>query len=467
MPWRVALLMIGIVLGPLLGAAMLRNPARHPLMRTLPLTSHASYSATIMDEARHRAYILNRFDDSLSLLDTRAGTVLRTMALSPQSPGIFATGIVLDGANGRLFISSDDGAIHMLDAGTLRLLNTAHLAEWTGSSLMALAPRAGGLFVVGTIPGAHVVSLFAARSGMLLRRLSGPYAYKGAALDRRGRLFSIGYGSADVFVLDRTSAAPRLFRTIAGVPAGGFDSIATDPLSDLLYLAGLYGDRVYVIEAGAGASRSPIVVSGAVTAVIPTGVRDRALIADDAGMLSLADARRGRVLHAVRIGMGATLPYALDADHDHLFAWDVSGTVEEIDLQMGRVLRTVRVGRTRPAQLVLNPVTGHVLLLYRGSDSRAGHLGVGGSMRVVSLRGDPIGPNIPLGPVPELFGIDDRSALAFVANARGDPQPSEGVPGTAASGWIRLLRRWLPFVPLALDRVPAGGTVSVLDAARL
>ena len=466
MPWRVALLTGGIVLGPLLGAAMLRSPARHPMVRTLPLTFHASYSATIMDEARHRAYILNRFDDSLSLLDTRVGTVLRTVALSPQSPGIFATGLVLDEVGGCLFISSDDGAIHMLDAGTLRPLNTAHLAEWTGSSLMALAPRAGMLFVVGTIPGAHVVSLFAARSGMLLRRLSGPYAYKGAALDRRGRLFSIGYGTADVCVFDGTSAAPRPFHTIAGVPAGGFDSIATDPLSDLLYLAGLYGDRVYVIEAGAGTSRRPIVVSGPVTAVLPTGVRDRALIADGAGMLSLADARRGRVLHAIRIGLGATLPYALDADHDHLFAWDGSGVVEEIDLQTGRVLRTIRVGGTRPTQLVLNPVTGHLLLLYRGSDARAGHPD-GGSLRAVNLRGEAVGSNIPLGPVPDLFGIDDRSALAFVANAISDSRPSEGVPDTATSAWIRLLRRWLPFVPLALDRGPAGGTVSVLDATRL
>lgn len=320
MPWRVALLTSGIVLGPLLGAAMLRGPARHPMMRTLPLTPHASYRVTIMDGARHRAYILYRFDDSLSLLDTQAGTVLRTVALSPQSPGIFATGLVLDEMSDRLFIASDDRAIHMLDAGTLRPLNTAHLAEWTGSSLMALARRTGVLFVVGTIPGAHVVSLFAARSGMLLRRLSGPYAYKGAALDRRGRLFSIGYGTADVFVLDGTSAAPRPFRTIAGALAGGFDSIASDPLIDLLYFAGLYGDRVYVIDAGAGASRRPIVGSGAVTAVLPTGVRDRALIADGAGMLSLADAWRGRVLHAVRIGLGATLPYALDAGHDHLFA---------------------------------------------------------------------------------------------------------------------------------------------------
>jgi len=465
---RVAVLASALLFCPLAGAAVLGRPARDLVVRTLRLAPHASYSAMIVDGSRHRAYVLNRLDDSVSLIDPRAGTLQRTVALGPRMSGVFATDLLLDAASGHLFVSSDDGTIHMLDARTLRPVSTTYLGEWTGPSLMALASRIGKLFVVGTVPGAHVVSLFDTRSGRLLRRLSGPDAYRGIALDRRGRLFAIGYGTDDVAVFDGTSAAPRRFRTIPGVPAGGFDRIAADSLSDLLYLASLYGDTVHVIEAATGALRPSIRVLGSVMAIAPTGVRDRVLIVDGAGMLSLADARSGRVLGAVRIGLGAALPYALDAGHGHLFAWVVSGAVEEIDLLTGRLLRTVRAGGIRPTQIAPNPLTGHLVLFYSGADDRAGGIVGNGSVRAVSLRGDMSGPNIPLGPVPELLGFDRRSRLMLVANASGDPRAAdEPSRSGAGGGWVDVLRRWLPLFPAPLGPVPAGGTISVLDAARL
>ena len=461
---RVALLASAVLFCPL-AAAVRGLPARDLVVRTLWLAPHASYSALAFDGARHRAYILNRLDDSLSLIDTQLGTVRRTVALGPPTSGIFATDLLLDGARGHLFVSTDDGTIHMLDARTLCPLSTVHLGEWTGPTLMALAPGIGRLFVVGTLPGAHVVSVFDTRSGRLLQQLGGPYAYKGAALDQRGRLFAIGYGTDEVVVFDRMGAAPRRFPAIPDVPAGGFGSIVTDWRSDLLYVADVYGGTVHVIDASTGAMRPPIRVPAGVTVVVPTGVHDRVLIVDDTGTLSLADARRGRVLRAVRGDLGVALPYVLDDEHGRLFAWEVSGAVEEIDLLTGRLLRIARVGGLRPSQIALNPFTGHLLLFYSGSRDRAGSAG---SVRAISLNGGLAGASIPLGTVPGLLGFDMRSRLAFVANASGDRGAIDGPPHRgAAGGWIAVLRRWLPFVPAAVGPVPAGGTVSVLDAGRL
>src|SRR5919199_1038186 len=114
--WRGA---AGLALLVLLAALVGVHPAAPgPLPYSVPV-GHGP-AALALDARTGRAFVTNRFDDSVSVLETRSGRVLRTVAV-----GLVPTGAAVDVRSGHaLVLDVGEDSVHVLETATGRLLRT-------------------------------------------------------------------------------------------------------------------------------------------------------------------------------------------------------------------------------------------------------------------------------------------------------------------------------------------------------
>jgi DNA-binding beta-propeller fold protein YncE len=197
------------------------------LLRTV-LTSLHPY-VLVVDEQTGRAFVLTvRRRHYISVLDTRSGGVLRTVALGQGRP--WPAGLPqLDARSGRVFVvimsrahASWRYSVIVLDARSGMLIRTVALRDGPGP--LVVDERVGRVVVLtrgwpGTI---NSVSILDARTGALLRTLPVGVAANGVAVDERnGRVFVIN-GPGTVILPDSWAWLPAwLWRRLPFLPPPG------------------------------------------------------------------------------------------------------------------------------------------------------------------------------------------------------------------------------------------------------
>ena len=344
------------------GRVVLRGAADGPVLRTVALGT-TPWAATL-DAQSGRLYVVNRSygrfgfaggnsfsiggngvtsrggdppnGDTVSMIDTRAGSLVRTVAVGPDPRAV-----ALDSRRGLVYVSNDDDAsVTVLDARSGALLHTTQV----GARPHALVADASTnrVFVVNTTDS--TVSVLDARQSKVLRVVHVPTAvdFSGAAVDTRtNRVFIAGGGS--VSVLDARNGA--LLRTIS-----------------------LEEDRYQA--AGMGLEITPMAVDDRTGRVFVLGP----------GIVRVLDAGTGRLLRSIPVSTNATA-LALDPRHGHLLltttgATDDSGTIrgpgslQVLDSGSGKVLRTISLGAT-PSALVVDERANSVIVIDSGGQVQA------------------------------------------------------------------------------------------------
>lgn len=165
------------------GGRLVMLDARSGALLRRAVVGHISAGIAV-DERTARAFVYNCADGTVSVVDTRTGAVLATRRVGPPGSGTFQVGdpVVVDARRGRVFV------MHMSEVYTLDAATGAMRAEvsLSDSALsMALDGRDGRLFVTSAD---GILSVLDAGSGRLLRRLNrGPGVL--AADERTGRIF--------------------------------------------------------------------------------------------------------------------------------------------------------------------------------------------------------------------------------------------------------------------------------------
>ena len=119
----------------------------------VPTGSHPT--ALLMDDARHRLYVANSDDDSVSVLDTVGDREIEriNVRLTEQSlPGVSPEALALSGDGGTLFVA----AAHANTVAVVRLGNAAR-AEHVPPGATAAPSRLAGLLPAGRYPSALAV----------------------------------------------------------------------------------------------------------------------------------------------------------------------------------------------------------------------------------------------------------------------------------------------------------------------
>jgi len=378
--WNVLGVLLAVLLGATISGLLASQTDASPILRTVTI-GHGGGLTLTLDEQTHRAFIFNRNEGTLSVLDTRTGALLRTLP-STSTSGVW---LAVAQRTGRLFISNmSAGTTSMLDGATGTVLRSApdstplglavddrrghvlvgHMGDSTLSlfdvrkgALLRHLPACSEVFAVAV--SVHTGHIFAkcddnttamldGRSGRVLHTVvntTGPYGCLGVD-ERTDRVFAFGgpqNGTGQVDVLDARTG--RLLPRHALLIPGGGSCVTADAHSGVVYEAQL--------------SAGPFMGQVNSTVVVAldgwTGALRRRIHVPANPLCVALDQSTGRLLvGSAGLASTSTLPMG-------------DGTLTVVRASDGRVLRSVRIGIT-PTDLIVDASAHRVLVLNSASD---------------------------------------------------------------------------------------------------
>ncbi|RFA17985.1 beta-propeller fold lactonase family protein [Subtercola boreus] len=364
-----------------------------------------SPAAVAFDSNHDQAYIANETDNSVSVVNTRTNTVIKTITYDRTSIGRGPSGIAADPVHGQMFVSNYiDGTVSVIDTSTNAV-----------SAVIANGPTS-----IGDYP-------------------------KGVALDpSQNKAYVVNSGSRSISVIDtRTRSVSRVVDT--GTASDGTPrSVVIDEMRHQAYIVlqdGSGGDEVAVVDtttdvitkvisSGIGKGASGIAADAGHHEVLVTNYADRTLSVID----TTTDSVRSVVPLGSEAGPGAV---AVDAsDHYAFVSNEISSSVTVLDLTSGSVLAVIPRGKDGigfiPGAIAVDDENHQVFVCNLGD----------GTVSVVSrVR---VSPKITSGAAPN--GVTG-APYSFDVQATGEPTPSytivpwsslpEGLALDTSSGAIR------------------------------
>jgi len=353
---------------------------------------------------------------------------------------------------GRAFVNDMSGSVTVLDTRTGAPLETMA----GGGDRAAIAVDARRRHVFLTNYNGDSVSVFDARGGKELRRIYLGIFYEpdGLILDElTGHILVTSRSKRSARVVD--PATGRVLRTVGVV--GAFQP-AVDTRRGWFLVTTDQG--LLALDAASGRTLRAIHLNQTPYVALLTDTRTgQALVGGDT-RTSMVDVQRGIVTRTIAV----PLPYqtVVDERSRRAFIVDpVGSVVRVVDTRGGTVVRTVVVA-ANPGFPVLDARRERVFVTAQGTVDSAGRALGMGAVTVLDARGGTVVGTVAVGVNPSAVAVDERTGHAFVANSGG----AVVVPDNW--GWMPgWLRRRLPFLspPGPRTRV-VPGSVSVLDQGK-
>jgi len=432
------LLVGGIVAGLIgwAGVVWLHAPATEPVVFNIPVPpvsavySNSGYQGALVVDTR-TGYAAVATTAGVALLDTRIGTVVRTVPLSHED----AMALAVDEQRGHVIAAGTGVAV--LDARRAIIVRAAPARLFPLG--MVVDDRAGHAFILnGRAVGGHVVMLDTGTGRVRHTAVVGSAdsALAGAVDTRTARAFVTSLVDDSVSVLDTRTGAVVATDLVARSPR----AVTVDERRG----------RVFVASSG--------VASGG---------------AEGSG-LSVLDARTGAVLRIQPL-KASPLALAVDALAGRVFlvngARDANGdaagisSISTLDAQSGAILRTVPIPKNlNLASIAVDARRGRVFVISQGAQdpARPGALMGAGSVYVLDARSGLLLRTLPAGVGPVAMAVDDAMGHVVVLDAGGTVDVGDG--WTWAPGW---LRHALPFLPVGqVSTRPIPSSVRVLDPSQ-
>lgn len=424
--WVAVGVLLAVLLAGMISGLVTSQADASPVLRTVTV-GHAPYWTLALDEQTTRAFVFNRQDGTVSVLNTHTGALLRTVTLTTSDAWI-----AVAKRAGRVFVSSyQAGTITMLDARTGRVLQIVR----DGNDLGVAVDEQTNHVFVGTASG---LTLLDARSGAVLRRL--PVC---------GEVFAVAVSVRTGHVFAKCDD-----RTIAMLDAHTGHRMHVVPDQ-----SGQYGTLVVDEQTnrvfGLGNQPAMDVLDA------QTGAYLRTISIDPSSNAPVIDARTGRAY----LGLG-NANTNMPPPH----------TSEAVVLngKTGTILHHIPIAGN-PSALVVDPHTGHVLVGSIGPLD-PGDLPTGtGTLSILDAGSGRVVRSVRIGLSPSDVAIDGLARRVLVVNSGSDSH-GKGTLKTwqPAEGWwaraIRKLKQTLGWLPITVPPRPApttNGTVTTLDLTRL
>lgn len=432
---RVGLLLTGVAV---CGVAVASHGEASPILRTVMVGGDPEQSLTV-DDQTSRAFVFNRFNNTVSVLDTATGALVRTVSVG-ASFAFFA----IDRPTGHVFLGSGgDGTISMLDAHTGRVMRTVTDPD-NDVRRLAVDERTNRVFVGGN---GNAVTVLDGRTGAILQHLAvcgGPFAV--GVSERTGHLFAkCNDGTTDMF-------DARSGRVLHHNPtnSGAYCSVVVDERTDR------------VVETGNSSA-------------------------------DLLDAHTGRILRRWAFPASpATLNFCLSTAVDTRRGWiytildpstpgfdpssglSATNQVAALDGRTGAILHRFPVPGNANA-LVVDSQTGHVLVDSVGPLDRNGFPTANGTVSILDGATGRVLRTLPVGFAPSDMAVDVLHRRAVVVSSYSDVNGNGNLVTwrPRESWWPQMLRRiahvicCLPFRAPAPPAPTTDGTVTTIDLTRL
>jgi len=424
---------IGAVVALALAGGMIvqRGPAESPVLTTVAVGP--SPSAVVVDARARHAFVLDG-DDTVSMLDTRTGNLLRTVPV-----GKAAMALAVDERVGRVYVvnsymsSGGQGTMTVLDAASGTIIATTPAGNVPYA--VAVDEQSGHVFVLSASITGSVIMLDAVNGHMLKAIDAG--ANGGPLLGVQVLTVDAHAGRGFAIVSNDVTVGPQvtMFDTRQGLPLG----VVKIGLSPFTVVADAQNKRIFASNEG-----------------------DLAIVDEQTGRVSrlrvpfstfrvpfstfiIVDARSGRVFRAGRVRAGYEVADMLDA-------------------RTGHVIRSIPLAIPMSAigAATVDAHSGRLIVVSDGRMNGPGSFIGSGSVTVVDVPSS-ISHRVSVGVHPVAVAVDERTGHVFVVNGGGVVRDAD------RWGWLPgWLHDKLPFLPppgLHTRTVP--GSVSVIDLSRL
>jgi len=342
-------------------------------------------AALALDDRTGRAFAVNNLDNTISVLDTHRGQLVRTLSVRPYGLRPALQAIAVDTRIGRAYAAGSGFTFKSPTSAfvsTVVILDTRRAGVVKSVSLpglvrgVAVDDRTGRVFVLvdGNAMNHGDVAVLDATTGGLLRTV--PVGASPVALavdDRAGRLLVVNQGMSTsgsltirgtVSVLDARNGQLVRSVTVGQRPM----DVAIDARTGRAFISNSVSDTISVIDTR----------GGRVLATVAAGRQPDAMAVDEqaghlfvtnvaANTVSMLDARGGAFLRTVHVGLRPLVATVDTRTHRVLVANDVSGTATVLDSATGLVVRTVRVGLD-PVDAAVDERTGRAFVLNLSAD---------------------------------------------------------------------------------------------------
>src|SRR5439155_13502581 len=128
--WHALVGLAALGLAILAGARLVLAYRARPgaTQRTIPIAG----SAVVVDAPAGRAFVVNSGDNSVSVLDSRTGVLVRRVGAG-QNPGALRGTVAADACSGRLFMSNSGATVGVLDVRGWSTVRTITLPGPSGA----------------------------------------------------------------------------------------------------------------------------------------------------------------------------------------------------------------------------------------------------------------------------------------------------------------------------------------------
>jgi YVTN family beta-propeller protein len=261
------------------------SPAAAGVLGTVP-AGRGAWSVAVSESLR-RAYVTNRDEDTVTVVDLLASEVVATLPMGKDPHNV-----AVDEAANRVYVTLHGGpergnAVAVLDAADGRLLATWPTGPFPAG--LALNPERGRLYVQNE--GDNTITVLDTRSGAEVARLSMPGLLTDIAVSSgSGRLYAPNWVANVLVTLDGQTHA-----VLAQVPLGPMPwRVAVNPRTERVYVAdgtspGADQGSLFTVDGWGGTVQSRAL--GAVPLGLAVDPATREVLVTDArlGTLSILD----------------------------------------------------------------------------------------------------------------------------------------------------------------------------------
>lgn len=335
-------------------------------------------TAIAVDDRAGRALVVDDLDNTISVLETRRGQLVRTLGvrLYGHREGLHA--IAVDTRIGRAYAIGSGltvGSASSAFASDITIVDTRRATIIGVVSLSGLVRGVAvddrralvSVLTDGDAVNRGGVRVFDATTGAPLRTMPAGASPVAMAVDRRtGHILVVSQGTpgaitatGTVSVRDARTGHPVWSAAVGQRPM----DIAIDGRTGHAFVSNNRSGTISVLDARSGRILATTAVGRQPDAVAVDEQAGHVFVTDiAANAVSMLDARSGKVLRTVRVGVRPLVITVDTRTHRALIANDVSGTVTVLDSVTGLVLRTVRVGLD-PVDAAVDERTGRAFVL--------------------------------------------------------------------------------------------------------
>jgi YVTN family beta-propeller protein len=218
------------------------------------ITVGSQPTGILYDSANHRVYVANYASESVSVIDARTGSVVKTIATHHN-----AWELTLDTSNGQLFVTNGDvGAMSIINTSTERLVRTLPVGCHHAVGAV-LDPQSGYVYVECDLSSEIAVVSPLHDSVLGYIRVSGGTSNSGIAVDPTNQRLFVGNFNSDTITVISTASNLTVGRITVGA---GIDGTFYDAASNTVYATLHYSDQVVLVNASTLAVLGTVNVGG-------------------------------------------------------------------------------------------------------------------------------------------------------------------------------------------------------------